>query len=143
MVNILRKIIRSVKGFFIIWPREVKEVMAPAVHLLEKNKYDEAGREIAEISLDICAKIEGNIMNPRRADLYYTYILDVDTIGVKIGIISINYFMHKNDFAKWVVDGLFMPLETVRALPNILSDVEAKKIFLKLKALLIEIITTK
>ncbi len=77
MVSILRKLIRSIKGFFIIWPRDVKDVMSPAVHLLEKNKYNEAGREIAKISLDICAKIEGKIMNPRRADLYYTYLLDV------------------------------------------------------------------
>lgn len=30
-----------------------------------------------------------------------TYFLDVDTIGVKIGIISTSYFMHKNDFAKF------------------------------------------
>jgi len=77
VVNILRKLIRSIRGFFIIWPRDVKDVMAPAVRLLEKNKYAEAGREIAKISLDVCAKIEGRIMNPRRADLYYTYLLDV------------------------------------------------------------------
>jgi membrane-associated protease RseP (regulator of RpoE activity) len=30
-----------------------------------------------------------------------TYVLDVDTIGVKIGIYSYSYFMHKNDFAKF------------------------------------------
>ncbi len=30
-----------------------------------------------------------------------TYFLDVDTIGVKIGIYSTSYFMHKNDFAKF------------------------------------------
>jgi len=29
------------------------------------------------------------------------YILDVEEIGVKIGIYSISYFMHKNDFAKF------------------------------------------
>jgi membrane-associated protease RseP (regulator of RpoE activity) len=29
------------------------------------------------------------------------YVLDVETIGVKIGIISNSYFMHKNDFAKF------------------------------------------
>ncbi len=30
-----------------------------------------------------------------------TYILDVEKIGVKIGIYSISYFMYKNDFAKF------------------------------------------
>ncbi len=29
------------------------------------------------------------------------YVLDVETIGVKIGISSYSYFMHKNDFAKF------------------------------------------
>ncbi|TKJ22527.1 MAG: hypothetical protein CEE43_06455 [Promethearchaeota archaeon Loki_b32] len=40
-----------------------------------------------------------NIINLSTAS--YTYFLDVDTIGVKIGIYSTSYFMHKNDFAKF------------------------------------------
>ena len=35
----------------------------------------------------------------------------------------------KIDFSKWVIDDLFHPLETVRALPDILSDQEAKAVF--------------
>lgn len=31
-----------------------------------------------------------------------TYILDIDTIGVKIGIYSTSYYMHKNDIAKFL-----------------------------------------
>ncbi|MFW9818884.1 MAG: site-2 protease family protein [Candidatus Thorarchaeota archaeon] len=30
-----------------------------------------------------------------------TYVLDVETVGVKIGIFTYSYFMHKNDFAKF------------------------------------------
>lgn len=37
----------------------------------------------------------------------------------------------KKDFAKWIIEGLLSPLETVRSLPNILQNPEAKKVFLK------------
>lgn len=35
------------------------------------------------------------------------------------------------DFSKWVIDGLISPLNTVRALPRILSNAKSKEIFLK------------
>jgi hypothetical protein len=37
----------------------------------------------------------------------------------------------KRDFAQWVVKGLFSPLETVRSLPDILSDEAARRVFLE------------
>jgi len=37
----------------------------------------------------------------------------------------------KKDFSKWVIDGLFQPLETVRALPDILPNKEATSKFLE------------
>lgn len=37
----------------------------------------------------------------------------------------------KSDFSKWVIDGKFAPLETVRALPEILANDEAKRVFLR------------
>jgi hypothetical protein len=37
----------------------------------------------------------------------------------------------KKDFSKWVIDDLFHPLETVRSLPDILTDQEAKTVFLE------------
>jgi len=37
----------------------------------------------------------------------------------------------KKDFSKWVIEDLFHPLETVRSLPDILSDQEAKTVFLE------------
>jgi hypothetical protein len=36
----------------------------------------------------------------------------------------------KTDFSKWVIDDLFHPLETVRSLPDILANDNAKTIFL-------------
>ncbi len=38
---------------------------------------------------------------------------------------------NKGDFAQWVIDGLFKPLQTIRQLPRILSNEEAKEVFLE------------
>jgi hypothetical protein len=37
----------------------------------------------------------------------------------------------KDDFSQWVIDGLLSPLNTVRQLPRILDDQEAREVFLK------------
>ncbi len=42
-----------------------------------------------------------NINSINLSSISDTYVLDVETIGVKIGIYSYSYFMHKNDFAKF------------------------------------------
>ena len=47
------------------------------------------------------ALTEFNINSINLSTATDTYVLDVDTIGVQIGIYSNTYFMHKNDFAKF------------------------------------------
>ncbi len=48
---------------------------------------------------------------------------------IELGLVNGNH--NKEDFAQWVISGLFSPLNTVRCLPKILQNSGAKKVFLK------------
>jgi membrane-associated protease RseP (regulator of RpoE activity) len=61
------------------------------------------GVPINQTSGDTLGKVltEFNINSVNLSSASDTYFLNVDTIGVMIGIYPITYFMHKNDFAKF------------------------------------------
>jgi len=78
------------------------------------NNYDKnltIGLIITEVNGILINKSSGNTLEKALTEFYIntinltsetsTYVLDVDTRGVMIGIISYTYFMHKNDFAKF------------------------------------------
>ena len=78
------------------------------------NNYDKGltvGLNITKINNKSINRISGvtlekeltnlNLNNINLSTASDTYFLDVDTIGVKIGISSTSYFMHKNDLAKF------------------------------------------
>jgi hypothetical protein len=81
MPGLIEKFINSVKHLFIQWPHEVEKTMAPVNRLLKQKAYYEAGKEIAKISLDICSKIENKDINPREADVYFTYLLGITDLA--------------------------------------------------------------
>ena len=57
----------------------------------------------------------------------FSVFVELQRSRVKTALVEGGYT--KSDFAKWVIEGLFIPLETVRSLPNILQDTEAKDVF--------------
>ena len=77
MPKFFAKFKNFLKRLYIRWPRDVEETMASLVGMLEQGEFDEAGREIAHVSLDICSKIESQTMDPRDADVYFTYLLHI------------------------------------------------------------------
>jgi hypothetical protein len=59
----------------------------------------------------------------------FSAFVEVQKVSVKTAIEDAGFT--DSDFAKWVMDKKIHPLNTVRALPRILVDAEAKNIFLK------------
>ena len=59
----------------------------------------------------------------------FSGFVELQKPGIKAALVANSYTI--TDFAKWVNDGKLMPLNTVRQLPRILRNSEARKIFLK------------
>lgn len=59
----------------------------------------------------------------------FSAFVEVQKPSIKEGLLKANFTME--DFARWVDERLIHPLETVRKLPQILSNPESKGIFLK------------
>lgn len=59
----------------------------------------------------------------------FSAFIELQKSGVKEAILTTGFTL--DDFAKWVDQRLIDPLNTVRAIPQILSNPEAKKVFLK------------
>ena len=59
----------------------------------------------------------------------FSGFIELQKSGIKQAIYEAGYSL--DDFAKWVADDLINPLNTVRALPQILANPEAREIFLK------------
>lgn len=59
----------------------------------------------------------------------FSAFVELQKSGVKEAIFAAGHDL--NDFAKWVDERLIDPLNTVRALPQILANTDARKIFLK------------
>ena len=59
----------------------------------------------------------------------FSGFVELQKPGIKEAILSANFTLH--DFARWVFEEKVYPLNTVRMLPRILKNEEARKVFLK------------
>jgi len=59
----------------------------------------------------------------------FSGFVELQKPGIKEAIVTAGFTMH--DFAKWIFDEKLYPLNTVRMLPRILKNEEARKVFLK------------
>lgn len=77
MLGYFRVFFKSLGRMLRRWPRHVEKKMLPLIELLKQNEYKKAGKEIAYISLDLCAQLESKKLKPKEADVYFTYLLDI------------------------------------------------------------------
>lgn len=82
MFSYFRVFFKSLGRMLRRWPRHVEKKMVPLIELLKQNEYKKAGKEIAYISLDLCAQIESKKLKPKEADVYFTYLLDIMDLSV-------------------------------------------------------------
>lgn len=82
MFSYFRVFFKSLGRMLRRWPRHVEKKMVSLIELLKQNEYMKAGKEIAYISLDLCAQLETKKLKPKEADVYFTYLLDIMDLSV-------------------------------------------------------------